>query len=174
MSTTEALALIARTKKVIADTEDRRKALEYAGARAGAKAEELVGEYPLASGKPLAVWYERTTIDGRTYKSKFKSFRQQRKVMALVAAGKVPYKRGGLLGRNITSEAHAIGTGVVIRVGTLVKYAKYVIGKEEQSNYHKPTWTPLVDHVEQGKKEILAVFTVTLRGYLKGYVAGHT
>src|SRR5258708_670145 len=75
--------------------------LLIAGQRVGVAAEALVSPYPPASGNPLPLYYPRQRKDGTTYTSKFKSMAQQRKVMALVAAGQVPYRRTGQLGRSI-------------------------------------------------------------------------
>lgn len=172
MSIDDALALIARVRDAVTDTADRRAGLEYAGRRAGAVAEQLAGEYPVASGRPLAVFYDRTDANGRAYKSKFKSLRQQRKVILLGKQGKIPTRRSGLLGRTMTSDAISNGDGVVINVGTNDPSAKYVIGKETQSHYHEGTWTPLQDRIAAGKAQIIGEFQTSLTGWLRGYLSG--
>lgn len=167
-----ALDLIARCRDLIDDTEARNQALLYAGRKAGAKAEELAGSYPTKKADAeLPLYYDRTDSKGRAYKSKFKSFKQQRKVAMLFKEGKIPYKRGGLLGRAITSMAYVIGQGVAITVGTALSYARYVIGKEDQSNYHKGTWTPLGDSIRDGMSQIIDVFSNALEDYMRGYIA---
>src|SRR5690349_18925194 len=77
--------------------------LLYAGDRVGAAAEAAVKEdmYPPPSGNPLPLYYTRTRKDGTTFKSKFKSEKQQRYVMNLVSKGLVPYKVTGKLGQSI-------------------------------------------------------------------------
>lgn len=115
------------------------------GRKVGVAAEGVVQEdmYPPASGKPLPLHYTRRRKDGSTYKSKFKSLKQQRKVMSLVKNGKVPYRRTGTLGKSITSTAQLSGNGVTVTVGSKLKSAPYVIDAERQSHYHKGTWTPI-------------------------------
>src|SRR5688572_20215443 len=78
--------------------------LKRAGDRAGVVAESLAGEYPEQSGKPLSPFYMRRLKSGKVVRSKFKSEAQQRKVMALLADGKIPYRRTGKLGASIVSE----------------------------------------------------------------------
>jgi hypothetical protein len=138
-----------------------------AGQAAGVAAESVVSPYPTATGKPLAVWYTRQRKDGTTYKSKFKSAKQQGYVMALAARGLIPYKRTGTLGRSITSEArNASVIGVDIVIGSNRKYAPLVIGKPpQQSHYHQGNWTPLADNVERNVQTIADAFG---RAALKG------
>jgi hypothetical protein len=129
-----------------------------AGRKVGVKAEELVSPYPTASGNPLPLWYDRTRADGTTYKSKFKSMAQQRLVMARVAQGKVPYRRTGQLGKSILSKADPAGSGVVIvRVGSNLTYAPYVIDKIMQSHYHMGTWTTIQDDIARGLTQLQSV-----------------
>lgn len=119
---------------------------------------------------------------GSTYLSKFKSMAQQRFVMALVrgalASGKgkrrrskggaqpatssarerrtFPYKRTGTLGKSITYDVRALGRAklVIVRIGSNVAYAKYVIGKETQAPYHRGVWTPLQDDIARARAAI--------------------
>lgn len=133
-----------------------------AGRKVGVKAEELASPYPQASGSPLPLYYTRTYESGphkgEQYQSKFKSKAQQRLVMALIAKGKVPYKRTGQLGRSILSKADPAGSGIVIvRVGSNLAYAPYVIDKVMQSHYHMGTWTPLQDDIQRGLPALAAV-----------------
>lgn len=138
---TTALAKLARVFSV----ETRQKILAQAGRRMGAKAESLVPEYPVASGKPRPKIYTRTRADGSTYLSAFKSQKQQGKVFSLIKEGKVPYVRTGLLGRSITSAISDLtGSSVTVRIGTAIKSAPLVIGNdEEQAVYHRGTWWQL-------------------------------
>lgn len=130
--------------------------LLVAGQRVGVKAESLVANpYPNASGKALPLWYERVRADGTTYKSKFKSLAQQRKVFSLIKAGKVPRRRTGQLGRSITSRADVAGEGLVmVRVGSNLTYAPYVISRLMQSHYHMGTWDTIESDIERGLPEL--------------------
>lgn len=122
-----------------------------AGRKVGVAAEGLVSEYPAASGKPLPLYYPRIGKDGKTFYSKFKSLKQQRFVMALVAKGKVPYRRTGQLGRSILSDPQLSGNGlVIVRIGSNLKYAPYVIDAILQSHYHMGTWTPIQSDIAEG------------------------
>jgi hypothetical protein len=138
--------------------------LLVAGRRAGLKAEEIVGEtlYPPASGKPLALWYVRVRADGTTYESKFKSLKQQRKVMMLVKQGRVPYKRSGDLGRSIVSRARLEAGVLVIDIGSRMLYSPYVIDRKMQSHYHIGTWKTVQDDFEEGLPQIEAVAVGTV------------
>ncbi len=126
------------------------------GAKVGVAAESVVSDYPPPSGKPLDEYYTRTSKDGkRRFKSKFKSAAQQGYVFHLLRAGKIPYRRTGLLGRSITSKVvEATATSVSVAIGTNDKKAKYVIGtpSEGQSHYHQGTWTPLQVNIDTHTK----------------------
>jgi hypothetical protein len=173
MTIDDALALIARCRDVINTTEAQNAALMYAGNRAGAKMEELASGYPEPSSKPLAEYYDRVDSEGRAYKSKFKSLRQQRFVMALGAKGKIPYRRTGRLGASMTSATYLIDRGVVLSVGTNDPAAQYVIGDPEtQNHYFNGVWNSLPTTIRQHTDEILQVFINALGNYLRGYVKG--
>lgn len=170
---------LARAEALLADAAalftpaESGKMLLYAGGRAGVKAEEIAGDYPEASGRPLALYYDRVHPDGTPYKSKFKSLKQQRKVFGLAKKGAIPFRRTGRLGASMTSEAVLVAMGVVIRVGTNDPGAKWTIGDEgQQSRYHAGTWTPLRRKIEARKDEILRVFSDAVRGYIAGYLKG--
>ena len=122
-----------------------------AGNKVGVAAEGLVSDYPPASGKPLPLYYTRQRKDGTTYQSKFKSLKQQRYVMSLVANGKVPYRRTGQLGKSIVSKAALAGNSlVIVSIGSNLTYAPYVIDLQLQSHYHMGTWTPIQTDIENG------------------------
>lgn len=133
------------------------------GRKVGVMAEGLVSDYPPASHKPLPLWYTRQRPDGTTYKSKFKSMRQQKLVMALVKQGKVPYRRTGTLGKSITSRSRLIDSGVVsIAIGSNLRYAPYVIDLDRQSHYHAGTWTPLQTNLERGLPTLISIAVDTI------------
>lgn len=132
----------------------------FTGKAVGVAAESVVSEYPEASGKPLEKFYTRTNAKGQNYQSKFKSLKQQRFVMALVANGKVPYRRTGQLGRSITSNiANVTATSVDVVIGSNYPAAVNVIGTpdEGQSHYHQGTWTPLQDDLNNNAAKLSAV-----------------
>lgn len=170
MTYDDVMALLDRCTDLVTDTEARRDALQYAGNRAGVRAESILADTPEASGKPLEPYYDREDASGRAYKSKFKSFRQQRKVMALVKRGKVPYPRTGQLMASITSAAYIMDTGVVIRVGTNRSEAPFVLDESRQSHYHAGTWIPLQVQLRAHEGEILDEFGAALGGYIRGYL----
>lgn len=129
--------------------------MEATGRATGVAAESVVSPYPPASGKPLAKFYPRQDRQGRTYVSKFKSIRQQHFVMGLVAQGKVPYRRTGLLGRSITSDVSDVSPiGVTVKVGTNVSYAPFVIDRDRQSHYFQGNWIPLQNDIENNMNVI--------------------
>ncbi len=153
----EAAPLFARVRDVFSPAAAN-DILLAAGRRVGVAAEGLVSAYPAASGKPLARYYTRTRKDGTTFRSKFKTLAQQKKVFALIQKGKVPYPRSGQLGRSIVSRAEAAGAGlIIVHVGTNLTYAPYVIGKLMQSHYHRGNWTPLEDDIRRGLSELQRV-----------------
>lgn len=167
----QARDLVARLQSFVSDTAVQGKILQRAGHVAGAKMEEFAREYPPPSGKPLELWYTRTDKDGRAYKSKFKTMRQQRKVFALIRAGAVPYRRSLLLGRSLTHEVTVINGGVRVEVGTNIPYARYVIGEPpDQSHYHQGHWTPLATLIAQHQDEIARAFSYELLTAVKAYL----
>lgn len=134
--------------------------LAVTGRAVGVAAESVVSEYPEASGKPLERFYDRVDSKGRAYKSKFKTLRQQKYVMALGARGGIPYRRTGQLGKSITSDIRDLSpTGVTVVVGTNDTKAKYVIGtpEEGQNRYFFGVWTPLADDMRNNLTLLSAV-----------------
>lgn len=138
--------------------------LLYAGKRVGMAAEQVVQDdlYPTASGKALPLFYTRTHESGpnkgKQYLSKFKSSKQQRLVMALVASGKIPYRRTGTLGKSILSRASAAGEGmVIVAIGSNLSYAPYVIDLLMQSHYHMGTWQPIQTDIQKALPQLTQV-----------------
>jgi hypothetical protein len=171
MTIDDALALITRCRDVIDSTSAQNEALLYAGRRAGVKMEEIAGNYPPASGKPLTEFYERVDSKGRAYRSKFKSLRQQRKVIMLGKKGMIPTRRTGRLGASMTSDAQIVSPGIVMRVGTNEPSAKYVIGDPDtQNHYFNGVWNSLPTTIRQHSEEILHEFITALGAYLRGYI----
>ncbi len=137
--------------------------MEFTGRAVGVAAESVVSEYPPASGKPLEKFYDRVDAKGHTYKSKFKSLRQQKYVMALGARGGIPYRRTGQLGRSITSDIRDLSSnGVTVIIGTNDPKAKFVIGtpEEGQNRYFANVWTPLSDDISQNANKLNAIANI--------------
>jgi hypothetical protein len=63
---------------------ERRNILYAVGQRIGVTMESVVSEYPTPRRAPLPLIYTRRSVTGQTYRSKFKSAKQQRKVFALI------------------------------------------------------------------------------------------
>ncbi|GIV50498.1 MAG: hypothetical protein KatS3mg038_1019 [Candidatus Kapaibacterium sp.] len=130
-------------------------------------------------------------IPGATYQSKFKTRRQQGFVMAQIRRIKgskkkgrkgkrkgsapnsnvkftFPYRRTGTLGRSLTYSVDVLGgaKAVIVRVGSNVEYAKYVIRRDTQAPYHQGVWTPLEDDLEREKVSIARAGAVALRSAL--------
>lgn len=150
--------------------------LRDAGAAAGVAAESVISPYPDPSGKPLERYYTRVRADGTTYKSKFKSMRQQAKVMQLAEQGAIPYRRTGTLGKSITSEARDVSeSGVTTAVGTNIPYAPFVIGNspDEQSHYHAGNWTPLVEDINRDIGTVVQAFENALVRGIEGALKGN-
>jgi hypothetical protein len=173
---TAALAAIHRCKEMIEPGAPRAEALRYAGSVMGTHAEELIGGYPLASGKPLPLFYDRIDAQGHPYKSKFKSMKQQRLVMSLVQRKKIPYARTGNLGRSVTHRAMSTQDSVIVLVGASIHYAVYVYGRattpRQQSHYHEGTWTPIEETIRTHLDALYKTFERALTGYIAGYVKG--
>lgn len=162
--------------------------LLYAADRVGLAAEELMPgassqtPYPPQTHNPLPLYYDRMTlpvyktktVNGKRvktseiarppqpFKSKFKSLRQQRYVMALMAKGQIPYRRTGTLGKSFThSQPIVLSPGLVqVSVGTNVIYAPFVVGVGTQSHYHQGNW-PTVETALASHAHDLEVVAVT-------------
>jgi|GEM_PF-5148198 len=117
--------------------------LTQVGRRIGAAAVRIAAEYPEPSRKPLPKIYQRVNAKGVSYLSKFKSQKQQVKVIMLAKEGKIPYRRTGLLGKSMTSSISSVTLeSVTIQVGTNVPYGPQVMG-ENQNPYFRGTWMTL-------------------------------
>jgi hypothetical protein len=159
--------------------ETIQSALYAAGIKMGVVAEKQVSPYPPQSHAPLPKKYLRSSIvDGELFYSKFESQRHQGKVFSLIAAGVIPYRRTGQLGRSITSDVTGVSpVDVTVSIGTNTDYAPLVIGDPEtqQSPYHRGVttqgmdfktrtagayqmgaWTPLQVDMERGQEVIQA------------------
>lgn len=146
-------------------------ALLDAGKRAAVRLQGKIPPYPPPSGKPLPVEHQRVYKSGpnkgQTYRSKFKTLRQQGKVHALVKEGKIPTKRTGTLGKSIIAIAQKRADGVYIIVGSNRFYAPLVIGTdEEQADYHKGVWWQLDGVVTQAVPDIQAGLLTDLTNYM--------
>lgn len=147
-----------------------------AGRAAGVAAESAVSPYPAQAHKPLPLYYTRQRKDGTTYKSKFKTMKQQGKVMSLAKSGAIPYKRTGTLGRSITSEAqNATANGVDVVIGTNRKYAPFVIGAPPVQNFlHQGVWTPLETDIARNVNTIADAFGRAALKEITAYLNSNT
>lgn len=138
------------------DDSQRLQIVRAVALKMGVAAESVVSPYPPQSRKPLPDFYTRQRKDGTTYLSKFKSIKQQAKVILLGRDGRIPYRRTGTLGRSITSDAENVTPdGADVVIGMALQYARFVIGRPpEQSHYHQGNWTPLADDIEKHLGEI--------------------
>lgn len=181
VDTREVDAEFKRIKKLLSPPA-RRTILEHMAERVaivGAGVGKPV--YPPPSGKPLAQFYSRVVtakkpyktasgelrVPGGTYKSKFKSAKQQGYVLALMRGGRKKgkgkgkslsgkkYRRTGMLGRSINGEVIKVTEkSADVMIGSNLKYAPFVIDETEQSNYHKGTWPIIQQQLRRGMYDI--------------------
>lgn len=154
---------LSQVRNVLTD-EELKGVLRAAGEAVGVTALASVSEYPAPSGKPLPLAYTRTVtaarpyrtpsgvlrVPGAQFRSKFKTLKQQRFVIASIRGARgfprirVPYRRTGALGRSIAYKIAALTARlVVVSVGTNLSYARYVIDIDDQAPYFQDIWTPL-------------------------------
>ena len=167
---------------------------------AGAKAEEIAGEYPEPKREPVSKKYYRqyepradewTAKQRRyffwalregiikwepkaAYLSKYKAFKHQMGFFNRVEEGDIdiPYRRTAALGDSLTSIPFAGPDRVGFRIGSNRAYAPMVIGsEEEQAPYHRGHWTPLETAITDHIDEIAAVFAAEFRNGLAAYLA---
>lgn len=182
----DALALIARVA-ALGNVEAQTDFLTFIGGRIGTLAESYARAYPPEpNGRPLELFYTLTSTakkpyttksgqqrtPGGAYQSKFKSLKQNRKVVILMKNG--PRTRTGQLGNSITHHVTVAGGGIVVAVGTNLSYAEWVIGAEGvQNRYHDLTgWQRLGEtiaaHTEDFASEVVVSGKPWLVDYLKG------
>ena len=150
-----------------------------AGKKVGVAAEMfVVDEYPSAPGRPLPQVYSRVTKDGRVYRSKFQSERQQRWFFFALEHDiiKLPYRRTGRLGASVTHRVFFEGSNLLVEIGSNLAYAPFVIGDPEaetsqrQSMYHSETgWEPLSKVVREHDEFLIGVFIGALT---EGFASG--
>lgn len=134
----------------------------YAGNAAGLLVEQKMKPYPPEpAGRPLPYFYTRTRANGSTYKSKFKSAKQQAYVIKLYKDGRAPYKRTGFYGRSWTTVTEFRGVSIVIKVGNNAnRYNIYVGGPPGTQNYyHRQTgWLRLDEESLKLERDVYTVF----------------
>ncbi|MDD5001487.1 MAG: hypothetical protein PHO55_10960 [Thiomonas arsenitoxydans] len=149
--------------------------LRDVGRVVGEEVISLIGEYPPASGNELPLYYTRVDAKGRSYKSKFKSLRQQRRVFALIREGKVPYRRTGTLGKSLTWDIESSSAErVVVVVGTNIPYGPLVYDEERQSHYHRGTWTPIQVTIRDNLPALAEVAGAELARHIREQMMGHS
>ncbi len=172
MSKEQIDSLLANAKKLMSEQE-LSKMLYSVGDSVGTLAESFAKEYPESpNGRPLVAYYIRVDKNGKSYFSKFKSPQQQRYVLWLAGKGRIPYKRGGTLGKSVTHDVVVESGGVVVRVGTNLAYAPKVIGPPTvQSHYHLQTgWKSLEQEIDSHQDEIDQLIVAKLSGYVDGFL----
>ncbi len=72
------------------------------------------------------------------------------------------YRRTGQLVQRMTFDVQASASGVTLRYGTNVRYAKYVIDRENQARYHRGNWQTLQSLAEDNLERISDAFETRL------------
>lgn len=141
------------------------------GSRVGLKGEELISVYPDDVKRTRRKVYTRQGADGKTYLSAFKNMKQQGLVWWLIQQHRIPYVRTGLLGRSLNSVSYFEGNTLVVKWGTNVIYAPYVIGDEnEQALIHQNYWTPLKKDIETNLPKLTAFAESEFGNALSAYI----
>jgi hypothetical protein len=139
----------------IADPQKRTAILEAVGRRMAAAAEAAIPPYPPPSRAPLPKIYTR---NGKP--SKWPTAAARAAFFADLAAGKIkiPYRRTNLLGNSLNAGISSLGPdGVVVSIGTSVRYAADVIGNAaQQTAYHRGHWWQLDDVISRASPGIFA------------------
>lgn len=168
------------------DGDEQARFFAYIGGRVGVMAEGFAREVPPEpNGRPLELFYERTSTakqpyktatgevrkPGQSFKSKFKTQKQQGMVVMLMKKDG-NYKRSGLLPNSMTHQVVVVKGGCVVSVGTNLSYAEHVIGgRDVQSHYHAQTgWVPLDENIQNHTAEFRGEIVTSGAGYLKGYL----
>ena len=130
------------------DAQGQVEILTIVGKRVGQAGVRYAAEYPEPSRKPLPKIYPRVDRKGRPYLSKFKSPKQQGKIFALAAEGKIPTIRSGKLGQSMTYVVLQVTrTSAMVEIGTNRKYSPYVLDPERQNPYFKENWMTLPERM---------------------------
>ncbi len=171
MSKEQIDSLLSTAKKLM-EEQELNSMLYSIGDFVGIYAESLAKEYPETPNRQLTPYYIRIDKNGKSYFSKFKSPQQQRYVLWLAGKGRIPYKRGGTLGKSVTHDVVVESGGVVVRVGTNLAYAPKVIGPPTvQSHYHLQTgWKSLEQEIDNHQDEIDQLIVAKLTGYVDGFL----
>ena len=107
-------------------------------------------------------------------KMRFKSDKQRRYFFWALSNGvlQVPYVRTGKLGQSWNTRITETGSGMVGKVGTNMKYAKWVQSAESQARIHQGNW--LTDEQAFGKRrdEIVTRFRRAIRAALAAGPSG--
>lgn len=160
----------------LGNADAQRDILFFLGGRVGTMAEGFLRASvpPEPNGRPLELFYTRTNAKGQSFQSKFKSLKQQRKVIMLGKKGKIPFSRTGFLPNSYTHAVSIVDTGVIVQVGTNSQDAEYTVGDPDvQNHYHAKTgWEPVSEtvgaHTADYQQEIVTSGKPWLVGYLKG------
>ena len=109
-----------------------------------------------------------------TGKVRFKSAKQRRYFFWALKQGiiEIPYVRTGKLGQSWIARIDETGSGMYGRIGTNMKYAKWVQNAESQARIHQGNW--LTDEQAFGKRrdEIVLRFRKAIRAALAAGPSG--
>lgn len=145
-----------------------------AGRRTGVYMETLFSEYPpepTGDKRALPLYYTRVSKrTGQAYQSKFKSEAQQGWFFANLPTLNLPRVRTGLLGRSWTSEAVLRDGQLIVRAGTNVWYATFVIGTEQSWYHANNDWLNVPKELDRRYNEIMAFFLRTFFALYQAYL----
>lgn len=143
------------------------KLLTQAGKATGVKGEAFFAEYPERQYKPLPVFYVRKRAKGGSYRSKFKTAKQQGYFFGvLIKKGLVPYKRSGNLGQTYSSSVEVTAQSVRITWGSSASYSEFVIGKKQNHFLGTLGWQKEDDKLQDHATELTAFFEKTTLGLI--------
>lgn len=110
-----------------------------------------------------------TYPNAQPHRQPFKSERQRRFVMAMIRAGKIPYRRTGNLGRSWTSEIASSSEALTGQVGNTRSYGPFVQGADRQSAYFQGSNWPTDKSVfDKRLPKVNDIFKSAVDGALEG------
>jgi hypothetical protein len=181
----EVQALFDKVRSLL-DGDGQDQFFAYIGGRVGVMGEGFAREYaPEPNGRPLELFYDRTSAakkpyktltgetrkPGQSFKSKFKTQKQQGAVILKMQKGGTG--RTGILGNSMTHLVVVVRGGALVSVGTNVDYAERVIGSRDvQNKYHAASgWLPLDENIDSHVPEFRDEIVTSGSAYLKGYLS---
>lgn len=162
------------------DRDKTRAALEESGYAVGNQITAYTKQYPPYQVVPRPLYYTRYTEDGKPYKSKWKTEKQERWFFWALGSGELelPYRQTGQAGASMTVLVTVDNEGLNadVTVGAKEPYAVYLFGAERgpgdyvegmQSAYHRDKgWLSFETMIRDNSQEIEQVWWDTLREHL--------